>query len=240
MAKRGELSAGGQLLQGLLFPQGGFAVDVLECGRREYEKSAIDPVAVAARLLLEAPCAFPLQVKAAETAGRPHRRHCRLAAFLGMKREQGADVDIGDSVTVGHAEVFIFDKAANPLQPPPSLRIFTSIHQGDVPWLELILMQVDTVVRQIDGDIGGVQREVGKVLLHHIALVAEADHEIGDAEVGVTLHDVPENRLAANFHHRLWTEHGFFRQTRTETAGEDHCFHVFGRRVGQRRTSGKC
>ena len=55
---------------------------------------------------------------------------------------------------------------------------------------------------------------IGKIFLYQISFVAKANHEIGDAEGGVALHDVPEDRLAADLHHGLGADFGLFGQAR--------------------------
>ena len=56
---------------------------------------------------------------------------------------------------------------------------------------------------QVERHVGVVQEVVGEVLLDHVALVAEADHEVGEAVLAVDLHDVPEDRVLADLGHRL-------------------------------------
>ena len=41
------------------------------------------------------------------------------------------------------------------------------------------------VVAHVEGHVGHVQEVVGEVLLDHVALVAEADHEVVEAVVAV-------------------------------------------------------
>ena len=62
----------------------------------------------------------------------------------------------------------------------------------------------------MQGDIAGVEEEIGKVFLYKIALIARADDELIDAEVAVDLEDVPKNRLAAYLQPRFGLELGFF------------------------------
>jgi hypothetical protein len=44
-----------------------------------------------------------------------------------------------------------------------------------------------------------VQKVIGKVFLDDVALVATANDEVIAAMVGISLHDVPQDGLAANF-----------------------------------------
>ena len=75
-------------------------------------------------------------------------------------------------------------------------------------------------------DIAGVQKVIGEVFLDYIALVSAADDEVVDAVVAIDLKDVPEDRLTADFNHRLRPKVGFLRQTRAKAAGQDHGLHA--------------
>ena len=48
-----------------------------------------------------------------------------------------------------------------------------------------------------------MQEVIGEILLDHMSLVAATDHEFIDAVSAVDLEDMPKDRLAADFHHRL-------------------------------------
>ena len=66
---------------------------------------------------------------------------------------------------------------------------------------------------------------VKEVLLNHVALIAGRDDEIGNAEVGQVLHDVPEDGPAADFDHGLGAELGFFPNSGTKTARKEYRLH---------------
>jgi hypothetical protein len=67
---------------------------------------------------------------------------------------------------------------------------------------------------------------VGKVLLDHISLVTQADHEVGDAVMGIDLHDMPQDRFTADLHHRLGMKSGLLGDAGAVAAGQDYRFHV--------------
>jgi hypothetical protein len=56
---------------------------------------------------------------------------------------------------------------------------------------------------QVDGHVRHVQEVVGEVLLDDVTLVTAADDEVVDAMGEYELQDVPEDRPAADFDHRL-------------------------------------
>ena len=72
----------------------------------------------------------------------------------------------------------------------------------------------------------GMKKIIRKKFLDHVALVAEADDEVVDAVVGINLHDVPEDRAAADFHHGLGARGSFFRQPAPKSTGKDDHLHM--------------
>jgi hypothetical protein len=95
------------------------------------------------------------------------------------------------------------------LQAPAGLGLLAGVHQRDTPRLGRALVHLHAVVGDIKGDVGDVQEVVGEVLLDQVTLVAQADHELVDSVGRVDLHDVPEDRLAADLHHWLGLQGGF-------------------------------
>ncbi len=128
-----------------------------------------------------------------------------------VKADQLRDVDVGDAVAVGEAERFLIaHMLGHPGQSPAGHGFLAGVHQRHSPWLGLALMYVHGVLFHVEGHIGHVQEVIGEVLLDHIALVSAADHEIVDAMGGIDLHDVPQDRLAADLDHWLGLQVGLF------------------------------
>ena len=69
----------------------------------------------------------------------------------------------------------------------------------------------DRAAAERDGQVAGLRLVVEEEVLDELALVAEAQHEVGVPEAGVVLHDMPKNGMPAHGHHRLGAKHGFFR-----------------------------
>ena len=68
-------------------------------------------------------------------------------------------------------------------------------------------------------------RIVSEVAFDHLALVAQGDDELAHVVVRQVLHDVPQNRPPADFHHRLRLDLGLFREPRAQSARENDCLH---------------
>ena len=86
-------------------------------------------------------------------------------------------------------------------------------------------MDFHPVFGQMKRHIGHVQEVIGEVLLDHVSLVTKADDEIVEAIVTIDLHDVPEDRAAADFHHRFGTDRGFLAKPRAHSTSKDDYFH---------------
>ena len=63
------------------------------------------------------------------------------------------------------------------------------------------VMNLHRVLADVERHVCLVEVIVRKVFLEEIALVAEAHHELVQPVPGVDLHDVPDDRLAADLDH---------------------------------------
>ena len=78
---------------------------------------------------------------------------------------------------------------------------------------------------EADGEVVVHRLVIQEIFLDHVAAVAQAEHKIAEAVVGVELHDVPEDGAAADLDHRLGPEFGFLAQARAQSAAKNHYFH---------------
>jgi hypothetical protein len=128
-----------------------------------------------------------------------------------VEGHRGGDVDVGHAVAVSEAEGFvILDVFAHALQASAGQGALAGIDQGHLPWLGIAAVHFHGVVVQVEGHVRGMQEVVGEELLDHITLVAAADDELVDAVRRIALEDVPEDRLAADFDHRLGLDRCLF------------------------------
>ena len=221
-----ELALSGERFQRCALPDTAVAVDVIHHRGREHKKAAIDQSAIAPGLFLKAFYFFSLQLQHAKASGGQGRSE-RGFDLLGLvKGNQRGDVDVADAVAIGKAKrIFTLQIGRYALEPSAGHGGFTRIHQGYPPRLSALLVYFHAVVAHVEGHIRHVQKVVGEVFLDQVALVTAANHEIVDAVVGIDLHDVPQDGLAANFHHRLGFEVGFFGNPGAESTGKNDCFH---------------
>jgi hypothetical protein len=137
---------------------------------------------------------------------------------------------VADTIAVSEAEqLVVLDELGDAAQPAPGHCGFTGIHQRYLPRLGALLMNLHAVLSHVEGHVGHVQKVVGEVLFDHVALVAAADDEVVDAVGRVHLHDVPQDRLAADFDHRLGAHGGFFAESGAKATGQYHGFHRLSR-----------
>ena len=88
------------------------------------------------------------------------------------------------------------------------------------------MMNLNVVVAQIDRHIGVMFVVVHKILLNHLRLIPAAYNKFVESVVRINLHDMPQYRLAAYFHHGLGSEIGFFAQPCAEATGQKNYFHI--------------
>ena len=199
-----QLVSGSQPGQRLVFPCGVIAVDQVEAVGVQYEETAVDQPLVSGRLLHEARDPLALQLQRTEPSGRLHRGHRGQTPMLSVERDGGRDVYVGQAVSVRHAElVLALYVVRDTLQASARERALARIDERDPPRLGSLLTHVDRVVFEVEGDVGHVEREVGEVLLDHVAAVAAADDEVVHAMGRVHLHDVPQHRSTTDFDHGL-------------------------------------
>lgn len=145
-----------------------------------------------------------------------------------VKIDQLLDINIPDAIPVGKHEGFIAHVRLDPFHATAGHRFQTGIHQGDLPGFSLLVMDdLLTVVGKVKGDITMMQKIMGEIFLDHITLIPQADDELIDAIVRIDLHDVPEDRLAADLYHGLGLEMGLLADPGTETAGKNYSFHSY-------------
>src|SRR5580692_2755113 len=220
-----ELALRGERAHRLLLPHGAVAIEVAVDPGREHEEATVGPAAVAAGLLLELAHQLAFQLQRTKTAGWLHGGDGCLGAAPAVEIDQRGQVHVSEPVAVGEAELLPTDVWQHALEPPAGHRLLACVHERHVPRLRFGAVHLHGALRQIERHVARVHVVVGEVLLDHVALVAETDHEVLDPVRGVHLHDVPQHRLAADLDHRLWTHRGLLAQSRAEATSQDHSLH---------------
>ena len=112
-----------------------------------------------------------------------------------MKRDQGRNIHVSDTIAVGETEGFISEMLAHAPQTATGECTLACVYQCDTPGLSLLAMHLVAVAAHVKRDIAGVEEVVGKIFLDQIALIAAASYKIVDTEIAIDLENMPENRL---------------------------------------------
>ena len=216
-----ELTFRSQAAQRLLLENAGISRQVVEDFRLQDHVSSIDWGAVQLRLLTErmdGVVAADVQ-DALRLVLQNSRERCQLA-MRAMEFDELADIDITYAIAIRHAERLITDIRLDALDAAARHRAVARIDDRHAPRLRMLLVQDDFLaIRHIKGHIAHVEEIVVEPLLDHVLLVPGTDDKIINAKRRVLLHDMPENRLAANLDHRLWLVLRFLRNTRAVATG---------------------
>ena len=90
----------------------------------------------------------------------------------------------------------------------------------------MILMNADILrFPQFDGHIIIHQLIMAEVILDHLSPVSQGQDKILMTEMGVILHDMPENGTFPDIHHRFGTKFRLLTQTGTSTTAKNDHFH---------------
>lgn len=89
----------------------------------------------------------------------------------------------------------------------------------------MALMHRHLIVLHIEGHVRHVKEVIGKVFLDDVALITAADNELVDPVGRIDLHYMPEDRFAADFHHRLGFKMGLLGNPSTEATCQNYRFH---------------
>ena len=143
-----------------------------------------------------------------------------------MELERRRHVDVGHAVAVGEEERLVVGQVlANAQDSPTRHGLEPRVHDGDAPREPRRLVVGDVARAEVEGHVGVVKREVREVLLQQVALVARTDDEVDEPVRGIDVHDVPDDRPAADLDQRLGAHDRLLRESRAAAARKDHRLH---------------
>ena len=102
------------MLQRPRFPTDGIALNGIQHSRRQHEKSAIDPAAIAQWFLLKTSHPFLLQLQGAEAPWRQNGSHGRQPGLRSMESDQRRHVHVSYAIAIGKAEILIIQVPTHP------------------------------------------------------------------------------------------------------------------------------
>ncbi len=211
---------------GCALPVGGVAIDVVEDARLQDEEGAVDPAFAELGLLGEFVHAVAFEFQVAEAGGRADGRHGGQLAVGAVKAQESVEVDVGHAVPPCQHERALAHVGLEALDPSARLGAKTGVDQGHPPVVARATEPAHVAGAQGDGQVRAQRAVVDHEPLDDLPLVAQGDNEIGEALAGVQLHDVPEDRVAADLDHRLGAGLRFLGQAAADASGQDGNLHL--------------
>ena len=158
---------------------------------------------------------------------RTDRGQRRELAVRAVEGEERVEVDVADAVAPRQQEGVVADPRREPLDATTGVGLGTGVDDRDAPVLApVIAAVVDDLARPgPDRDVAGQAPVVDGPALDRLALVARGDDELVVTEAEVVAHDVPQDRPAADLHHRLRPDDRLLGEPAPESAGQDRCLH---------------
>ena len=221
----GKLAVRRQALERITLQNRLIAVDVIEHFRLEHEEPAVDPALAGLRLLAEFGHHAFVEDHAAEPGGRTHRRDGGQPAVFLVVLHDGAHIDVRHAIAVGQQETFVANPFGQPFDSPPGFSGRAGVDQVHDPVFPVAVVRRDASVAQVDAEVAAQLVILDEVALDRVTAVPERQHELLEAARGVVVHDMPQDRPAADLHHGLRPQLGFFAEPRPETAAENHNLH---------------
>jgi hypothetical protein len=225
MAIGRELAGVGERHEGVDLETAIVAVEIAKDFGFADEKAAVDPAFADLRFLGELADEVAVENHAAESRWRPHGRHRRETAARAMERDEFVQVDIRDAVAVGEQKRLAAQPGRKTFDAAAGVRVETRVDEVHDPVFAVLLVIGHFAVGEVDRHASRETVVIDEIAFDDLALVAEGDQKLLEAERGVVLHDVPEDRPAADFDHRLWPNFGFLGKASAESAGENDGLH---------------
>src|SRR6188472_4540040 len=138
-----------------------------------------------------------------------------------MKRKQLSNIDVSDSVAIGHQKPVVLNEFRCLPNPRPGKRSGAGVNQRHAPVRFFLAESSYCAARQINPNVIAVIPEIQKIVSDNLTFVAEAKYEIAHAVRTIVAHNVPQDRFAADKYHRLRPEFSFLAQTSPESTTKD-------------------
>ena len=227
VATRREVAVGHDFVDRRGFEKTVFPVEVArEEGAIDDHESAIDEAAGPGRFFLKSRYQIAIEFQFAEAPLRMDGGNRQQLAGSAVKIEQRGDIDVRHAVAVGQKEFAVFggEIARGAPHPAAGHGFDAGVGQRHLPvgFEGFAVIDDAALLAQLHGDVGRAGVKIEEIVDELLALVAEAENEAGDAECGVSAHDVPDDRLFADRHHRFREQLGHFPQPGPLPAAENH------------------
>src|SRR5574344_427471 len=102
----------------------------------------------------------------------------------------------------------------------------TCIQHCNSPWLCAHFMNLHIVVLHINRNVAITIVIVKKKVFYNMSFVSGKNNKVIKSVMAVDFHNMPENRVTADFYHRLRHTLSFFSEPSTKSACKYKCFHI--------------
>ena len=202
-----------QFFHRLPLPRRVIPLNIIQNPRRQHKEPAINIRPIPTRLLDKILNLAIFNFQSPKTPRRLHCRHSRQPPLFLMKLMQRSNINIRNPIPIRHKEILTRRQMIlNSLQPPTSHRLCAGIHQRHLPLINSPPMNFNIPRLCIHRQITIMSIIIGKILLQHIPLIPKTDNKIIHPIMTIDLHNVPNNRIRPNIHHRLRNRMSLLRQ----------------------------
>ena len=168
-----------------------------------------------------------VELQRSVTTWRLNGGYCCLRSVGPMEIDELGNIDVRDTVSIGHAKSgFALNIRSDAGQPPTRHRLFAGIDERDFPRFCRLLMNMHRIFRHVERNVRHMQEIVSEVFFNDIALVSATNDEIIQAMLRIHFHNVPQDRFAADLDHRFRAKTGFFTYAGSKTTRKNHGFHL--------------
>ncbi len=220
-----QLIFSGQSFQWSAFKDRLVAIDIIQYLRLKYAETTVDPAFANLGFFVEKRNLVTVKCDTAKTRGWSNCCDGGQLAVSLVEGDQGVDIHIRHTVSIGHHEGLVIDPPRKSFDASAGHCVQARISQMNVPVLDLAVLDVVLRVAEMDGKVAVVLVIINEIRLNDLGFVTHRHGKISMAEVGVELHDVPNDRFAANLDHRFWSNRGLFLQTWSQSSGKDDYLH---------------
>src|SRR5437879_4606646 len=142
-----------------------------------------------------------------------------------MEMDERSDIYGCQPVPVGHHKSFVPNEILEAAKTSSGQSVQAGIDESDLPIRSDRIHDLARAILQIDHQIAVMKHIVQKILFNHFPFITARHQEVFVAVTRVNVHDVPKNRLPADFHHGLGAKSGLLGQSGAETTCEYDNFH---------------
>ena len=210
-------------------------LDEVEDPAVEDEEAAVDPDVRRRDVLDAADQAAALHLDRVErVVGRPHAQERRDVLVRVVARHHIGKRRISQAVAVRRKEGLVLAEVLpHRAETLPDAAVQARVHERDAPVVDVAADQLDALAALREHEVVAQRLVVvEEEVLDRLGAMAQADDEVLVPEVGVVLHDVPQDRPVPDRDHRLRDAAGAVAHPQAEPAAEEHHLHAITSSAG--------